>query len=86
MSKNILGTAGVDTSALSIPQTSTLRTKALATLPPGPNTEHAELLKKMNELKTAVNDGFAEVAVKINELRMKQRGGRLRTAKNKKIR
>ena len=51
--------------------------------------DHTLILKKLSEIKTAVDDGFLQLATKINEMGLKQKGGtrkkRSTRFKNKKI-
>lgn len=48
--------------------------------------EHTIILKKLNEIKTAIDDGFSKLATKINDIGLKQKGGRTRRrVKNKKL-
>jgi len=52
--------------------------------------EHTTIIKKLDELKTVINDGFSKMSMKLNEMGLKQSGGarkkRRHTVKNKKIR
>jgi hypothetical protein len=91
---NVLGTAGIDTSALAVrtPTTTLGVTLPTNTLSGTNNTEHNLILKRLDEIKTAINDGFSQMATKINEMGIKHTGGRRRlrkkqsriTAKNRK--
>jgi hypothetical protein len=91
---DVLGTAGIDTSPLSVTTpTSTVKlSMPTSTLPGNKDTEHNLIMKKLDELKTIVNDGFSHITVKMNEIGLKQTGGRLTRkngrsrSKNKKIR
>ena len=86
----MLDTAGINTSALAV-KTPTTTTAPIRLPMPTPtlsgkkDTEHNTILNKIAEIKTAVNDGFAQLATKINEIGLKQRGGR-RTRKNSRRR
>lgn len=50
--------------------------------------EHTTIIKKLDELKTSIKDGFAKIDAKLNEIGLKQSGGSKRrsSVKNKRIR
>jgi len=76
---DVLSTAGIDTSPLSVktPTTTANLSMPTSTLPGNKDTDHNLIMKKLDELKTLVNDGFSHITVKMNEIGLKQTGGRL---------
>jgi len=80
---NILGSAGINTSPLLVKTpTSTLQMPvSTSTLPGNKDTEHNLIMKKLDELKTIVNNGFSQINVKINEMGLKRGGGSTRKQK-----
>ena len=83
----MLDTAGINISPLAV-KTPTTTSAPISVPAPTPtlsgkkDTEHNIILKKIEEIKIAVNDGFAQLATKINDIGLKQHGGR-RTRKKR---
>ena len=97
---DVLGAAGIDTSDLKTmsPTTTSASEGTLASLgiPFAPTTTTAEpmlstkpitnefILKTLNDIKTQMDDGFANVTTKISEIGVKHSGGRRSMRKRKR--
>ena len=84
---SVLDTAGINTSPLTVKMPTTTSTPislpmSTSTLSGSKNNENTIILKRLDEIKIAINDGFAQLATKINDIGLKQHGGR-RTRKKK---
>ena len=84
---DVLGTAGIDTSELSVTMPTTTLSTDISVEPTTvkalPGVENNLVLKKLDDIKKKVDDGFSQILNKINEMGLKQSGGRRYTRKKK---
>lgn len=82
---DVLGTAGIDTSELSVKMPTTTLVTDVSAEPTSvkalPGVEDNLVLKKLDDIKKKIDDGFSQIANKINEMGLKQSGGRRYTRK-----